>query len=62
MPKKPKEKIKPMIRTLAEWAVDDALKMREKYPGKKRTRISRQVAKEWHDAGAPKRAKRKGTK
>ncbi len=40
MPRKT-PKAKSMIKALAEWAVDDALASREKFPGKKRRRLPR---------------------
>ena len=56
----PKKTAKPMPRALAEWAVDDALAAREKFPGKKRSRLPREYLKQELAKSAPPRpAKRK---
>lgn len=57
MPRKA-HKAKPMIKALAEWAVDDALASREKFPGKKRHRLPRSFYKQKLEKSTPPKASR----
>lgn len=47
-----KKKLKPVIKLLAEAAVDDALKKAEKFPNTKRARLSRDAARQGLDEDA----------
>ena len=54
MVKKKPNPLSPIIRMMAEIAVDDAIAWQEKHPGKKRTWLTKEAARKLLDKGAPK--------
>lgn len=52
------QKAKPMVKALAEWAVDDELASREKFPGKKRRRLPRSFYEQELEKSTPPKASR----
>lgn len=57
MPRKT-HKAKPMIKALAEWAVDDALASHDQFPGKKRRRLPRSYYEQELEKSTPPKASR----